>query len=875
MLSEAESHMKKITNFIRSAIQSLRGPLNEKDNPTGAEDPADEVAQAFVKRHLKSLRSLGLTPIAEGFLWQETKKYSDRDIEIELQAEEMETYDLSILGNPDLKHRDAANGLLTVIRDNLARDTTAEISKAEAALKKLADVALTTTTFRWIPEAEVRRVYLNFPKQMTAAEADRLASKSHNTLRARLAKAQFEFVSSRVKNLTSAKMHGKELSFRYPEHPGFLTVGLALDLNVQVTLNDKELTRLVDTPEDKFSDVIDGVLERARKALAGKVQLQVRELERRINSLPHIELLTDDEIAATVAPYYGGLSRDLKRRRAKNALVAVEERAREAKYQGDVIKLNDKRDLYADVAGYYPAARSLKRQLVLYVGPTNSGKTWRSLNDLATAESGAYLAPLRLLALEGQEELEKRGIPTSYVTGEERDIRPDARFVSSTIEMLNIDNVVGAVVIDEVQMLVDERRGWAWLAAVVGAPAAKVIMTGSPDCVEIVKDLAAYLGEELTIIECQRYNELRVADKPMRLRDIRPGMAIVCFSRRDVQRIKNTIQENSDLKVAVVYGNLSPRVRREEARRFNSGEAEILVATDAIAMGLNLPISEVLFYTTMKFNGEETVELSTSDIRQIGGRAGRYGFAQYGVVNALDEDSLDRIKNALAEKPATLTPPYYVAPGPNHIRIIGDVLGSDSLERILTFFERAIEFLDDRFTRANIDDLSFLSSFVDQRLPFLKVTERLTVASAPVGIRNETVMRWFIDRMLSAFPDPEDPDRNDQLDDLFEAANRFDRDVARSQLDLRDAEDYLKTLTVYSWLAFRHPDVFTRIEECEECRELVNGFVERTLRSAVTSERPKRTRSERGDRGKGDRGDQKQGRGNERNGKSKGRRRRN
>jgi ATP-dependent RNA helicase SUPV3L1/SUV3 len=79
---------------------------------------------------------------------------------------------------------------------------------------------------------------------------------------------------------------------------------------------------------------------------------------------------------------------------------------------------------------YFPRARGLKRELVLYAGPTNSGKTWRALNELAESESGAYLAPLRLLALEGQEEIEKRGRTASFITGEERDIREGARFVA-------------------------------------------------------------------------------------------------------------------------------------------------------------------------------------------------------------------------------------------------------------------------------------------------------------------------------------------------------------------------------------------------------------------------------------------------------------
>jgi ATP-dependent RNA helicase SUPV3L1/SUV3 len=587
-----------------------------------------------------------------------------------------------------------------------------------------------------------------------------------------------------------------------------------------------------DKPEGSFAAAIDTMLAGARKALIARVGDQLAELIRRIRDLPHIELLTDGDVALTVAPYYGGLNRALKKRRAKSALVAVEERAREAKYVDDVNKLNEQRSAFADVASYYPIARSLQRKLVLYVGPTNSGKTWRSLNDLAEAGSGAYLAPLRLLALEGQEELEKRGKSTSFLTGEERDMKPDASFISSTIEMLDLERQVEAVVIDEVQLLADERRGWAWLAAVLGAPAKKVIMTGSPDCVDIVKDLAQYLGEELTVHECQRHNELRVAPTPIRLKDIRPGTAVVCFSRRDVLRLKASIQEHSEHKVAVVYGNLSPQVRREEARRFRSGEADVLVATDAIAMGLNLPIAEVLFYTIEKFNGEEMVTLSPSEIRQIGGRAGRHGFADFGVVNAMDSRSLDIIREAIKGTSESLKPPFYVAPGPNHIRIISQVLQSDSLERILTFFERAIEFSDERFARSNIDDLSYLSTYVDERLPFREVTERLTIASAPVGIRNETVLNWFINRMLKAFPDPQYPnEETDDLDDLFQEAERFNKETARSQLELRDAEDYLKTLSVYSWLAFRYPQVFTRIEDCEARRESVNAFVERSLKS--------------------------------------------
>ena len=96
-----------------------------------------------------------------------------------------------------------------------------------------------------------------------------------------------------------------------------------------------------------------------------------------------------------------------------------------------------------------------------FAGPTNSGKTHAAIEILREAESGVYLAPLRLLALEVHERLGELGIEASLVTGEERIINPLARHVSSTVEMVDLKREVEVAVIDETQMLQDEQRGWA------------------------------------------------------------------------------------------------------------------------------------------------------------------------------------------------------------------------------------------------------------------------------------------------------------------------------------------------------------------------------------------------------------------------------
>ena len=78
---------------------------------------------------------------------------------------------------------------------------------------------------------------------------------------------------------------------------------------------------------------------------------------------------------------------------------------------------------------------------------------------------------------------------------------------------------------------------------------------------------------------------------------------------------KNALKYKSELerlgfKVSIVYGRLSPEVRREQARKFDSGETDIIVATDAIAMGMNLPIKRIIFSTVTKHINGKSFDIS-------------------------------------------------------------------------------------------------------------------------------------------------------------------------------------------------------------------------------------------------------------------------
>ncbi|MEO7151153.1 MAG: helicase, partial [Burkholderiaceae bacterium] len=108
----------------------------------------------------------------------------------------------------------------------------------------------------------------------------------------------------------------------------------------------------------------------------------------------------------------------------------------------------------------FEVARQLQRSVTLYVGPPNSGKTHAAFERLAHAHGGAYLAPLRLLALEGRDRLVARGVACSLLTGEENVPVPGAQVVSSTIEMVSTTRAIEVAVIDEAQMIFDASRGW-------------------------------------------------------------------------------------------------------------------------------------------------------------------------------------------------------------------------------------------------------------------------------------------------------------------------------------------------------------------------------------------------------------------------------
>ncbi len=288
---------------------------------------------------------------------------------------------------------------------------------------------------------------------------------------------------------------------------------------------------------------------------------------------------------------------------------------------------------------YVERARSLHRSFVLHVGPTNSGKTHDAIEDLKKHTPGTYLGPLRLLALEMFDRINDAGIPCSMLTGEESVPVEGAQIVSSTIELCDFRTRFRTAVIDEAQLIVDRDRGPAWLKAICLVNAELVHICMAPEALPFIERLITSFGDPYSIVRHQRLAPLRYAGQCRSYRDFRPDDAVICFSRKNVLSTA-AILEKHGFHASVIYGALPPEARRNEVRKYLAGENDIVVATDAIGMGISLPIKRVVFAETEKFDGKEFRPLTTAEINQIGGRAGRYGLNEYGEVLALGSTKL-------------------------------------------------------------------------------------------------------------------------------------------------------------------------------------------------------------------------------------------
>ncbi len=417
----------------------------------------------------------------------------------------------------------------------------------------------------------------------------------------------------------------------------------------------------------------------------------------------------------------------------------------------------------------YPDTRCLARHFILHVGATNTGKTYQSLQRLKEAHHGIYLSPLRLLALEVQERFLMDNVMCSMSTGEEEDIVPDATVMSCTVEKLHIEEVYDIAVIDECQMVSDRDRGYAWTRAILGIMCTEIHLCMAPEAKDIIIKMIEECGDTYEVHEHVRDTELKFQPGVFDVeKDLQKGDALIVFSKRKVLALASYLQ-GVGVKVSVIYGALPYQSRKEQVRMFIEGETDVVVATDAIGMGMNLPIKRIVIMEVTKFDGVDFRDLEATEVKQIGGRAGRKGMYDVGYVAAAEEpEMVERLLNMNVPSIPVI-----------HLGVPDEIIGIDQRldDILLTWSALPVSGI---YERGDVSREVNLFRILHDRLPNLTNEEYYACITIPFADTPEVMRQWIV-YCVSYFTEGED-----SL--LF---------PARNPKNLDDYETYYKILDLY------------------------------------------------------------------------------
>ncbi|KAI6860262.1 P-loop containing nucleoside triphosphate hydrolase protein [Hortaea werneckii] len=539
---------------------------------------------------------------------------------------------------------------------------------------------------------------------------------------------------------------------------------------------------------------------------------------------------------------------------------------------------------------WYPATRSMHRTIHLHVGPTNSGKTYHALQRLEASESGCYAGPLRLLAHEVYSRMNAKGRPCSLMTGEERRTAEEAiggtasgvagtpGLQACTVEMMPLNKTLDVAVIDEIQMIGNAERGWAWTQALLGVKAREVHLCGEDRTVPLIQELCASVGEKLEIHRYERLSPLKVAETSLDgdLKKLRKGDCIVSFSVMGIHALRRQIEKQTGRKVATVYGSLPPETRAQQARLFNdpTNEYDYLVASDAVGMGLNLAIKRIIFEASSKFDGTQRRTLGVADIKQIAGRAGRYRTAEQasqtpeqnqdlaaakgdsptetmtggevtsekenlGLVTTLEEFDFPIVSAAMTAQPEP-------------IRTAGLFPPSSVLERFASYFPPGTPFsyiltrlhelsqMHNRFHLCGLKEQIWIADLIEP-VKGLTISDRNTICSAPCS-KSETDM---FKTLMPAYARCIAEQTTGNIVDIEELPLEvLEAPVSASREYLRELERLHKGIVTYLWLSYRFAGVFTTRALAFHVKAMVEAKIEEVLSQFSFSETSRRKMAE-------------------------------
>jgi len=361
----------------------------------------------------------------------------------------------------------------------------------------------------------------------------------------------------------------------------------------------------------------------------------------------------------------------------------------------------------------YPAQEEAILELlagsnVILATPTGSGKslvaTAAHFAGLAGGRRSFYTAPIKALVSEKFFALCKDfGTDNVGMITGDGSVNPGAPIICCTAEILanmalreGAESNVDIVIVDEFHYYSDPQRGWAWQLPLLELPNCQFLLMSATlgDTSKFESGLEDLTGRPTALVKTDdrpvplrfAYRETTVLESVEEL--IEAGRApayIVYFTQRDAteaaQNFMSTNMLTKDEKTAVKkeiggfrfdspigkdlrrfvnhgvgvhHAGLLPKYRLLVERLAQKGLLKLICGTDTLGVGVNVPISTVLFSQLCKYDGQRTRVLKVREFKQIAGRAGRKGFDTVGDVWA--QAPAHVVENIKAERKASNDP---------------------------------------------------------------------------------------------------------------------------------------------------------------------------------------------------------------------------
>ena len=274
-------------------------------------------------------------------------------------------------------------------------------------------------------------------------------------------------------------------------------------------------------------------------------------------------------------------------------------------------------------------------------------------------------------------------------------------------------------------------------------------MCGELAAVDLIREMCIATGEEVEVKSYKRLTPLKIQTEAInRIENIQAGDCIVCFNKQDIYNVSRHLEQRG-VEVAVIYGSLPPNTKLAMAAKFNDPEdpCKVMVATDAVGMGLNLNVRRIIFYSIYKVQltpeGDREVDLiSVSQALQIAGRAGRYGTAwETGFVTTFKQEELKKLTELLGQTPedilqAGLHPTF------DQLELYAYHLPKATLSNLVDIFISLSTLDDSLYTMCHLEDFKFLADMIEHiRLP---LKAKYTFCCAPINRKMPLVCSMFL-----------------------------------------------------------------------------------------------------------------------------------